>query len=251
MVYLTPTVITAMHAEAARQAPREMCGVLVRAAPDTDAVFVPCANVAQGNAQFEIDAAGYARAEERGAVVAIVHSHPNDDATPSAVDRAACDAGGVPWLVIAHPSHAQAWLAPWAPRPPNSAQALPLLGRVFEQGVVDCYTLMRDWYFQRHRLSLGDYRRDYDWWRQGGDLFSANFAAEGFVTLPAGAPLLAGDTLCMRFRSPVVNHVAIYLGEDQIIQHLARRLSAREVYGGYWARHTVGVQRHRALSGTP
>jgi cell wall-associated NlpC family hydrolase len=249
MLYLAPTELLTIHAEAALLAPREMCGVLVRTGPATNALFMPCRNVALGNDEFELDASDFALAEACGEVVAIVHSHPHDDATPSLADRAGCDAGVLPWLIVAHPSQRLTWLAPWVERPPNSAQALPLLGRPFEHGVCDCYSLVRDYYFQAHGLLLHDYPRAADWWHHGGDLYRAHFAAEGFVALPAGAPLQVGDAFLIQLRSPVANHAAVYLGGDQIIHHLTNRLSGREVYGGYWAKNTVVTLRHVDLGG--
>ena len=56
-----------------------------------------------------------------------------------------------------------------------------------------------------------------------------------------------GDVLLMQIASPVPNHAAIYLDDGVIMQHVAGRLSSRDVYGGYWAKHTTHVLRHRSL----
>jgi cell wall-associated NlpC family hydrolase len=52
----------------------------------------------------------------------------------------------------------------------------------------------------------------------------------------------------MQVKSKVANHGAVYLGDDKLLHHLHGRLSCHDVYGGYWARHTLAVVRHRSLA---
>ena len=66
----------------------------------------------------------------------------------------------------------------------------------------------------------------------------------------------------MQIRSPVPNHAGIYLENGSlksqpdllptpgsVLHHLYNRDSTREVYGGYWLKHTVSVWRyHGGLS---
>jgi cell wall-associated NlpC family hydrolase len=72
------------------------------------------------------------------------------------------------------------------PRPNNGVTAslkafeLPYVGREFVFGVVDCYTLCRDWYNREFGLNLNDYDRRDKFWLRGENLYLDNFAKEGF-----------------------------------------------------------------------
>ncbi|MFN0186019.1 MAG: C40 family peptidase, partial [Aquabacterium sp.] len=154
---LLPQVLE--HAQ--REHPREACGLVLREGSVTR--YVACRNVAplahQGD-RFELDPRDWAAAEDAGTVLAVVHSHPDSDANPSEADRWLCHASGLPWFVVAWPG------AAWQPLWP---QPLPLVGRQFEHGVVDCYTLVRDYYAQRLGIELPNFERDDEWWRRGGN----------------------------------------------------------------------------------
>ncbi|EFE3862667.1 phage tail protein, partial [Escherichia coli] len=53
-----------------------------------------------------------------------------------------------------------------------------LTGRRFEHGVTDCYTLFRDAYHLAG-ITLPDFEREDDWWRNGQNLYLDNMAATG------------------------------------------------------------------------
>jgi cell wall-associated NlpC family hydrolase len=134
----------------------------------------------------------------------------------------------------------------------------PLLGRQFFHGVLDCYTLIRDWYEREAGIALPDFERSDDWWTKGQDLYMQGFAAAGFARIPDGAELRAGDVILMAVRAPVANHAGIYLDTralaeapdlhrvpNAMLHHLYGRLSERVVFGGYWRETTRAVVRHR------
>ena len=87
---------------------------------------------------------------------------------------------------------------------PTGWQA-PLLGRQFFHGVLDCYTLVRDWYSREAGIELPDFERADDWWNQGQDLYMEQFAQAGFSRIPDAAQILPGDVILMAVRSPVAN----------------------------------------------
>lgn len=247
MIHIPHTLMAEIHAHAAEDYPREACGLLVWMFGDR-LTYWPCTNQAEGNAQFELAPGDFAEAEDAGEVLAVVHTHPDATPQPSKTDRVQCTASGLPWLIVGWPRAELCWLQPFAQRPPNDASALPLLGRSFVYGAVDCYTLVRDWYWNFHRLLLHDYERSDEWWLTGGDLYRQYFAAEGFVPIPEPAPLRPGDALLMQIRAKVPNHAAIYLGDEMIMHHVMHRLSTRDPYGGFWHKCTALRLRHRSLA---
>ena len=244
--------LAGIKAHALAEFPRECCGLIVTAGRRE--VYRPCRNLAQGLEQFRMSAEDWADAEDAGRVLAVVHSHPDHTAEPSDADRAACEATGLPWVIVSVREGAIADVHQFAP----SGWTAPLLGRQFFHGVLDCYTLIRDWYSREAGIQLPDFDREDDWWNNGEDLYMQGFAEAGFERIPDGAPLQPGDVVLMSVRSPVANHAGIYLGgrplaeapglhpvPQAMLHHLYGRLSERVVYGGHWQEITRAVVRHK------
>ena len=87
-----------LHAEmkiyALEQFPEEACGLIV------NDKFVPCKNVHPAPlTNFAIDAKAYAKAEKKGTIQAVFHSHPGELNTFSMHDIKACKQGSLPWVM--------------------------------------------------------------------------------------------------------------------------------------------------------
>jgi proteasome lid subunit RPN8/RPN11 len=226
------------HAQAC--APAEACGLIV--IERGRARFIACVNAAPSPREhFVISPADYAGAEERGAVAAVVHSHPYGHAQPSLADRAACEASGLPWLIVAWPNEDAQWIEP-------SGFVAPLTGRPFVHGLFDCYALVRDWFAQERAIALPQFERDYEWWLNGGNLLVDNFRQAGFVEITAGE-VKDGDCFLMQMpASPAINHCGVFLeGGAQILHQVSGRLSSRDVYGGLWRKLTTHLLRYQGV----
>lgn len=230
-------VIQAIREHAEREYPRECCGLVLRV--DGREEYVPCINRAEGSDHFIIDKQDYADAEDRGEVIAIVHSHPNLPPTPSEADRASCERTGLPWLIMNWPTGEYVELQP-------SGHVTPLLGRPFAHGVHDCYALIRDYYREKLSIELPDFERRHQWWLKGENLYMDNFEKAGFVTVSLDQ-LRAHDVLLMQVASAVPNHAAVFQENGTIVQHCVGRPSGIDVYGGYWRKVTVRALRHKEL----
>jgi proteasome lid subunit RPN8/RPN11 len=234
-----------IHAKA--EAPRECCGVVVDQA-DIGPVYVACTNLAHTSEHFVIGGSDYARAEDTGPVLAIVHSHVYEPPVPSLADRTGIERTGLPWLIVNHP------LGTYTITRPSGFTA-DLLARPFVHGVHDCYALVRD-YFATLGVGLRDYARTYGWWdaAEGPDLYRENFAKEGFVVIEPGpmdsaklGSLQPHDLILMNIRAKRENHMAVYLGDGVILHHLIGTASRREAYQEFYQRRTTVVLRHRAF----
>lgn len=217
--------------------PREACGLVVRRGDAL--VFVPCENVAMGESEFAIKPEDFAAAEDSGELVMVVHSHVGISAEPSMPDLTGCEASGLPWLIVSVPLGTHKVITP-------SGYRAPLYGRPFCYGVLDCYTLVRDYYKQKLDIDLPWIESTYGWWLRGEDLYMENFQRAGFRLVPA-AEMREHDVLLMQIRSPVVNHAAVYVGDTRVLQHCIGELSGDTVYGGWWSRVTRFVARHETL----
>lgn len=217
---------------------RESCGLLLEPWESEGLEFWPCRNVFPGGQdRFQIDPADWVAAEERGQVLGIVHSHPNASANPSMADRVGCERSGVPWVVVGLPSGVMKEVLP-------TGWQAPYTGREFSHGVLDCYSLIQDWYFREPDLAieLPDFEREDDWWKRGDDLYMKHMAEAGFYLVQG--EMQRHDVVLMRIRSQQANHGAIYQGNGVLLHHLVGRLSCTDVWGGFWERNTVGVARH-------
>lgn len=239
MIELDDDLRAAMLEHAAAEEPRECCGLLVELFEAEGRRYLPCHNVAPaGQDRFAVDPMDYALAEEQGEVLAVVHSHPNASANPSMADRVGCERGGLPWLVVGWPSGVIKQIEP-------DGWTAPYVGREFCHGVLDCYTLVQDWYWRELRIELPDAEREDEWWTTGQDLYMQGFAAAGFLQV-TGLPQ-RHDLALMQVLSNVANHAAVFVGGGNILHHLFGRLSGHDVYGGYWERHTLALVRHHSL----
>lgn len=234
---MTDELLAEIRAHAEREYPRESCGlVIIRKGR---ARYIPCRNLATGTEHFEMHAEDAASAEEAGEVTTVIHSHPNIAPLPSQADLVGCEASGLPWVIVNWPT------GDWHRFEPSGYRA-PLVGRVFSHGILDCYTLIRDYYRETLQIALPDFPRSDNWWHRGEDLYRRQFAEAGFHVVP-DADLRTHDVLLMQLSANVANHGAVYLGDDRILHHPMSRLSGRDVYGGYWKQITVLTLRHKMV----
>ena len=212
-----------------QEEPHEMCGFVILR--DGEKIFMPCENVAEDkDNHFEIDPDDYLRAEESGEVLALVHSHPNGKPKLSSADlqtQMMCQLDF--WLVCDGKIH-------------TFPKITPLIGRDFEHGKMDCYTLYRDFY-RLAGYEMPDFERDDYWWEDGFNLYLDNIENVGFERVTDEHELQIGDVILIQIGSNVPNHAAIYVGNQMVLHHAPKRLSKRDLYDGYWLKHTHSIWR--------
>lgn len=234
-------------AHAAAEYPRESCGLVV------GREYVPCENISKDPDQFEISAEDFVRCSEKGKIRAVVHSHPDGTTKPSNPDRVQMNFHGIPWLITDGETVEE--------HTPDGYVA-PLIGREYVHGLMDCYSIVRDYYARELNIELGDYDRADRWWESAdaASLYLDNFKKEGFQEVE-GPPQKHDLFLCKIGRTEHVNHAAIFvaggdltsehapptIGDSLILHHPFGRPSVREVYGDMWRRRTAVVIRHKTL----
>ena len=165
---MTPQTIEAIRAHAVRGGPREACGLLVVVRGREQ--YIACRNLAGNAGHFILSSEDYAEAENRGEIIAVVHSHPNGPATPSEADRTACEASGLIWHIVpVSCASGQPEAGEIVTLAPCGYEA-PLVGREFPHGVNDCYQLVRDWYRRERGIELKNFMRIDGWWERGENL---------------------------------------------------------------------------------
>ena len=129
--------------------------------------------------------------------------------------------------------------------------------------MLDCYSLVRDWYARERGIRLRDFAREDGWWEPGraGDLYMDHYAEAGFRPLASDETLAPGDVVIMQVRSDRANHAGVFIGAeplaeapglfplpDAMLHHLYGRNSERVVYGGFWREATRIVLRHGGMA---
>ncbi len=245
---MTPETIDAINAHALAVFPRESCGLVV--VNDDGERYAPCRNIAATAMEhFKIDPQDYADAEDTGRISVVVHSHPNVLPKPSMGDRVSCENSKLPWYIVSvyqdageeKRLHGSFY---WEPE----GYIAPLLGRSYQFGVLDCYTLIRDWYKETLGISLMDFARRDEFWNRGEEIYLDNVEAAGFCNVPLDQPIEVGDIVLFKLPMGNVqcNHAGVYIGDSRFLHHPYRKLSVREVYGGYWREITRKIVRRKA-----
>jgi proteasome lid subunit RPN8/RPN11 len=201
--------------------------------------YYRCKNIApDGDNYFILDPDDYAVAEDKGEITAIIHSHPATAPSPSPADLVACEKSGLPWHVVNPHTETWGYCEP-------SGYELPYVGRPFFYGVIDCYSLIRDFYKREFNIELTDYNRKDRWWERGESMYLDHFKDEGFREIPL-EEIEYGSVILMHLEADVPNHGGIYFNDNMILHHVQDRLSSRDLYGGYYQKNTAKVLKHES-----
>lgn len=241
-------LLQVIQEEGVRQYPNEACGVVVRVGKKS--VAIPCKNAADNpQTHFVMDVADYCAAADQGEIVGIWHTHPEASSQPSDADRVGCENSEVPWYIVGISKAADSFYFDEMAVVEPSGFEMPYLERPYAFGVLDCWSLVRDYYRREFGIQLGNYPRIERFWAKGHNFFGSpeNWEKEGLVLLTNDEEPRNGDLFFIqtdRFDAP--NHVGIYVGNEMMLHHAHGRLSRHDIYGGYWQKHTTHHLRHRS-----
>lgn len=120
-----------------------------------------------------------------------------------------------------------------------------LIGREWDYGKQDCYTIVRD-YFALQGIALPDFNRPAEL-ESSPSIYLREAVALGFkqVSLAERRP---GDVLLMRLGTQHPMHAAVLVDYDRILHHLNDSPSAVEDLRSYYVRSIAAVFRYAAGS---
>jgi proteasome lid subunit RPN8/RPN11 len=224
--------------------PNESCGFIAAGA------YVACENKhAEPTKEFEIQDDRYDQAVTSGTLQAIIHSHPYGPLIPSELDMAQQIETNVPWVIIMLNEKGIHKTVAWG----GNLPVAPLIGRPFIHGVFDCYALVRDAFrlgkdgmkaqgisWPHDPVELPEVARADNWWQGDDDLYLDHLAKVGFREITRSEAREGDGFLCALGDSRLnpkkrLNHAALIVERDQILQHFTGRLSSRQP-AGLWAR---------------
>ena len=202
-------VESAAQAHAMREYPKESCGLVIDGRYDSQL------NIAEDvENYFEIQPSAF-----RPNIEAIIHSHcaPRHGRDPSAADMAFQIEQQKPFGIV-HTDGAHAASILWWG---DFRLDDPLEGREFIHGVLDCYGLVRAWFWQTRRFKPLDFPHDPSWWSKGNaDLYAAGIAKAGFVRIDA-SQAKPGDGMLFKSSAKGVppHHAGVLIDENRLLHH--------------------------------
>lgn len=244
---MTPKIsllVQAFQDEAAAQYPNEACGLVV--AHGKKQKFIPCKNAASDPLHaFEISIEEWQTVADQYEIIGVWHSHPNMTNVPSECDLVGCENSEVPWFITGVTLD-EGFIFTETSTTNPSGFMLDYLGRPYSYGVIDCYSLVVDYYKKEYGIELPRLpeNRSTRFWETDPPQPLMEEACELIGMEVVHDTPQVGDLFLIQTCGKVANHVAIYIGDDMILHHCENRLSARAIYGGYWHKHTVRHLRH-------
>lgn len=120
-----------------------------------------------------------------------------------------------------------------------------LIGREWDYGKQDCYTIVRD-YFALQGITLPNFDRP-DELEASPSIYLREAVALGFKQVPF-AERRPGDVLIMRLGTRHPMHAAVLVDYDRILHHLDEAPSAVEDLRSYYVKSIAAVFRYAAGS---
>ena len=209
------------HAQ--KDSPNEACGLL--AVYKGKEKYFPCKNLAEEKGEyFIIDPNDWITIEDKGEIVAVIHSHPNCPPTPSQADLASCEYLDLPFYIVTPETQQWHYFEP-------SGYKKGLIGREWVWDIQDCWSLVTDWYKEKKNIEIKHWPRPSSPQEfEQNPYFEKVITGSGFIELDDNVDLQVGDVLLMDSSQNKLSHVALYIGDQTILHHCVKRLSCREIY---------------------
>jgi len=120
-----------------------------------------------------------------------------------------------------------------------------LLGKPWVINEEDCFQIGRDFFKQNFDIDVPNLARPQHWDADRLDLIKQGFRKSGFELLSdAWDDLRPADVLAMAIGSSNANHLAIYVGDNELIHHRFGMNSCKETLRPFWRMSTLYILRH-------
>lgn len=241
-----PEFIGAVYDEILQHAeemdPKECCGIVC--VVKGKARYIRITNISKDNSEFIMDPTEYADVCDTmlDEMVCIVHSHPTELPNPTQADIVGCEGSQLPWYIINPKTREDFYFQP-------TGFKINLKGRTWCYGVLDCYTIIQDYYADLG-ITLERWPTPPNWWDDPSspDYYVEWYPRVGFRRLDDVSELEPHDIILMQFgKYNKFCHAAIYVGDNKILHHPIGRLSGVDAYNGTWRKVSGIFLRHTEL----
>lgn len=198
--------------------PKECCGVVI--IKNTKQSAIKCKNIAENpKKSFSLRPSDYLKASRAGKILAIYHSHPNDNNNFSPYDMSNSKIHNIPFILYCSPKNAFSTFNP-------QKNKTSWLNDTFKIGKTDCYTVVKQYYKELGVNLEGENELGDDWYRKNPKLIqelfnlNENNPSLPITKLPPTTDLKKHDVIVFQFvKGAGPNHVGVYLGDDTLLHH--------------------------------
>jgi len=224
--------------ESLKNSNEEICGFIIL--KNNNFICVPCKNIAKNKKEnFMISSIDYIKIKNYAdKILYIYHTHINDNENLSEQDIACSENLCLP--IIMYNLNKKIFKI-YEPININKSY----IGRYFEIGKYDCYTLIKD--FLKNELNIDiSALIHYNDFIQAQNVFNENlslnfFEKKGFKIIENKESLEKNDILILQ--NNLGKHFALYLGNNKILHQPMLSFSKIENYCNFYKRHTELVYR--------
>ena len=208
-----------------------------------------CVNVSEGSDKhFSIRPLDYVLASDEGTVKAIYHSHnsANDQFSPN--DMLNSKSHKLPFILYCSKKDSFSFFDP-------KKSKTFLYDRIFKIGESDCYTVIKEYYKNLGVNLSGENRLGDDWHKKNPELIQELFNLNKnnpdlpIVELAPSSELQKHDVIVFEFvRGKGANHVAVYLGDGNIMHHPRNKYLCIEPLNKSLTKTICKIYRHEQFS---
>lgn len=120
-----------------------------------------------------------------------------------------------------------------------------LLGKNYEVGVNDCFSLLAEFYYLVYGIQFPNYARPEFFYESDLNLVENVIADLGLIDKPIVLnQMREGDILCFRVSSNHTNHIGVYVGNNLFIHHLRGVKGREDNLDQRWFRRITRVLSH-------
>lgn len=234
------TNIDEMNAHILKEYPFESCGYI------KDGIFIPVKNESPNPVTSFVFSKEVSIELDGFRIEAIIHSHTmrsyfGDPRLPTKLDMHNQEVWKVPWGIVHCDGNTVSELLWFGP--PSTKE---LLGRSYMCNLLDCYTIVRDYYWQKLKIVLPIYPREQHWVDNEPNLLDKSWEGHGFRKLEPNEVLIEHDIILFSIGSYFPNHLGVYLGEEKFLHHLLQRESNVDTLGR-WKKFITRILRQEQV----
>ena len=247
-------------------AENECCGLVVFSSKDKVNIVFPCENKAKKkDRRFSICPRDYLKASGLGKIIAMYHSHPKQALGGfSEFDKIQSLGHGLPSILYSVKENEFLLFKP-------EDYQDPYIGRAFQIGTQDCFTLLADYYKNELSINFDSFKRG-ELWSNDLTKFSKEkmeevglsprstfvknlqtlIKKERLVQVAEGEPdmdkIINHDIILFKYydlNKP--SHCGIYIGGNKVLHQPARSYSRVQEYSEALKRKTYCILRHESL----
>jgi proteasome lid subunit RPN8/RPN11 len=242
MEILTDNVKATIKLHAQKQAPLECCGVIIHSL--NGLVAFPCRNIhSEPEKFFTLKPEDYLEYSMIGKIVGYYHSHQTNEDFSEFDKLNSENHKLVAVLYVVKPDVFHIYTP--------KGYEVPYCKREYIHGVVDCFSLVKDYYARELNIQLTDITHPYRYVENKVEhpdnqmvhtILKEHFVNNGFVEVQAAAK---HDVILQKtphIPSPV--HCAIFLGNNQLLHHPFKKRSCIDTYSNVQRTRTKHIMRH-------